>query len=111
MMLTFVVGQDQLRILGSRRDEVTRVVRSMNGPLGAEYGCSSSRLYQDVEDEGSFLLVQEWSSKAMLDRFVASSDYVKVLELMELAAYPPELKFHYITNTSGLETVRSIRES
>ena len=95
----------------TRRDEVMRVVRSLHGPLGAEYDCSSSRLYQDVEDEGAFLWVQEWSSKSMLHRFVASSDYVKVLELMELSTYPPELKFHYIAGTSGLDTVLSVRES
>ncbi len=94
-----------------RQPEVRRIVRALNGPIEAEYGCRSSRLYLDAEDESGFFWLQEWPSRKEKDRFVCSKDYLKVLELIELASAPPELKFHRIADSMGLETVNSLRIS
>lgn len=89
--------------------EIRRIVRSLNGPLESAYGCSSSRLYLEAEDACRFILLQEWPVRREMERFVASREYLKVLALMELATDRPELKFHQVTCSTGLETVNSLR--
>ncbi|MEJ2368798.1 MAG: antibiotic biosynthesis monooxygenase [Acidobacteriota bacterium] len=50
---------------------VLRVMQEMPGHSG-------SRLYRDVDDSGSYLIVSEWSDRDAFDRFVESKKFKQV---------------------------------
>lgn len=96
-----------LRVVTSaeRRTEIWRTLRSLLGRTQAEAGCAGCSLYRDMEDENALLLVEEWNTRADLERHIQSKRYRTVLAVMEAAKEPPELKIHSVVSTAGMEAL------
>ncbi len=92
------------------RNEILRTLRPLLGPTRVRQGCLDCRLYQDTEDEDTYLFVQVWESEAALEDHIASEEYRKVLAVMDLAAEAPEVAFHTVTRTAGMELIREVRQ-
>ena len=90
--------------------EVLKTLRPLLAPTRVRQGCLDCRLYQDVEDENTFLLIQEWESQEALESHVFSDEYRKILAAMDLAAEKPEVMFHTVTRTAGMEFIRTVRK-
>jgi quinol monooxygenase YgiN len=103
--------QASLRIVApaGRRDEIVQSFRSFLEPTGVKHGCLGCRLYQDVADENALTYVEEWQTHEDFERHVRSDQYRKHLALIDLSTSPPELKFHTISETSGIEYLASVR--
>jgi quinol monooxygenase YgiN len=92
-----------------RRNEILRTLRPLLGPTRVRQGCLDCRLYQDTEDENTYLFIQAWQSQATLESFIDSEEYRKILAVMDLAAQAPEVEFHTVSRTAGMEFVRTVR--
>jgi quinol monooxygenase YgiN len=57
-------------------DDVKRILTDMIDPTRAEEGCVTYELLQNAADPTDFTFVEEWNSKADLDRH-AESDHIK----------------------------------
>lgn len=93
----------------ANRDEVVSTLRSMLGPTGVEPGCLSCRFYQDVQDENVLNYVEEWQSKEDLFRHLRSEQYRKLLAVVDTSQEEPEIRFDTISQTEGMEAIRSAR--
>lgn len=78
-------------------------------PTRVEPGCLRCKLYEDVEDWAAFTLVQEWSTPADFERHLRSETYRRLLMLMELSVGPPEVRYHVISATMGMEAIYAVR--
>jgi quinol monooxygenase YgiN len=85
-----------------RRDELVRSIRSL---MRLDSTCLDCRLYADVADPNTLTLLEEWASRADMERRLRSAAYGQLLQLMELSCQPPETEFHTITQTCGLEAI------
>ena len=92
-----------------RRDEILKTLGSVLGPTRVLPGCLSCRLYQDVENTNTLVLVEEWNSREAADRRVRSDDYRKVLAAMDLANKPPEVQFCSVASVAGMERIEELR--
>ena len=103
--------QASLRIVASaeRRDEIVQTFRSLVGPTEVKRGCLGCRFYQDVSDKNALTYVEEWQTQEDLQRHFRSDQYRKLLALIDLSTAPPELKFHTISETSGIEYLATVR--
>lgn len=54
------------------------------------------------------MLEELWNDKEDLNRHLRSDEYRKLLMLMETAYGPPEIRFHTIVDTTGIETIKKI---
>jgi quinol monooxygenase YgiN len=91
------------------RKETLRNLTSLLGPTRVQPGCTSCRLYGDIEEPKAILLVEEWVSQVDLEKHLQSDDYRLVLETIELSDPSPEVHFDTIVKRSGLEVIESAR--
>ena len=66
-------------------------------------------VYTDQGEAQTILYLEQWQSRESLDRHIRSELYFRVLSAMELAREPPEICFHEVSDTRGLEYVESLR--
>ncbi len=94
----------------SRRAEVLQALRLLRGPTAARMGCDSFHLYRDDEDENALLLLQQWASKADLERYLQSELYSTILAVIETAIEPPDIRFDTVVSTAGIDLVMAVRQ-
>jgi quinol monooxygenase YgiN len=70
---------------------------------------SSAAHSNDIEDENALWYVEEWQTEEDFQRHIQSSDYRMVLALMDLSVEPPELKFHNVAETFGIDYLTRVR--
>ena len=94
----------------SQRKGVLEALRSLLGSTAGEVGCLRRHLYEDVEVKGSFTFVEEWATAADLHHRLRSATDLRLLQIMELSAEPPEVRFLEVAEAKGLEVVYAARE-
>ena len=92
-----------------RREEAQRIVRSLLGPVSAVPGCLGCGFYTDAQNENTLCYVEDWETEEDLQRHIRSDDYRKFLALIDLSSEPPDLKFHRVSQTFGLEYLSRVR--
>lgn len=100
-----------LRVVVSseKRGDALELLNSLIGPIEVEPGFISYGIYQDLEDNNTFMMTQQWKSKAQLERHIGSEDFRKVLALMDLSSETPEINIHDISGTGGFEIIEKAR--
>jgi quinol monooxygenase YgiN len=91
------------------RDDVVHTLRLLQGPTGADPGCLLCRITAEVGDERCLRFISQWRSWEDLERHVRSHEYRSLLALMEVSTVPPEVAFHTVTETKGIELVKTLR--
>ncbi len=74
-------------------------------------GCQLCRLYStigldDCDDE--ILLIERWDTKSNMDKHILSPVFQQLIEIMDFATVPPELLFHHVSSTAGIELVEKL---
>jgi len=99
----------RITVSPEQQDEVALTLVSLLGPTQAEPGCASCHLYADVTADSAWNLQSEWRTWDDLDRYIRSDRYRQIMALIDLSAEPPDVQFHEISETVGMEHVRAIR--
>lgn len=92
-----------------RRSDLLETIRGMLEPVRVERGCLSYRLYEDVEDRNTFVLVEEWKTQQDLENHIRTDNQRRLLELMDLLIEQPELRFNTVSHTAGMELIEDVR--
>jgi quinol monooxygenase YgiN len=100
-----------IRVLVSpkQRKEALMILGSMIEQTKLEEGCISCRLYQDVHQEGAFMLQERWSSEKDLHLHLRSDKFHTVLLVVEMATESPEIYFESVAQSAGMEVVEQAR--
>ena len=93
-----------------KRNEILKSMRSTVEPTRVQRGCVDCRVCIDAIDPNVLKLIQMWDNRGCLGRHVRSDIYPTVLAIMESSIEPPEIAFHTISKTEGLEAVEKLRE-
>ncbi len=91
-----------------RRSGLLKTMRAMLEPSRVERGCLSYRLYEDVEDENTFVLVEEWKTQKDLEGHIRTDNQRRLLGLMDLLREQPELSFNTVSHTAGMELIEDV---
>jgi quinol monooxygenase YgiN len=92
-----------------QRQAVLDVLRSLMSPTRVEPGCLDCRLYEDVTSEGVFTLIEEWATPADFERHLRSETYRLLLMVIEMSTVPPEVRYHDVYRTMGMEAIHAAR--
>ncbi len=92
-----------------QEDNIAITLVSLLGPTRVEPGCADCNLFADVTADNVWVLQSHWRNWEDLNRHLRSDRYRQVLALMELSAAPPDVKFHVVSQTVGIEHVQAIR--
>jgi quinol monooxygenase YgiN len=88
-----------------RRSDLLETMRGMLEPARVERGCLSYRLYEDVDDRNTLVLVEEWKSQQDFERHIRTDNQLWLLALMDLLSEQPESRFNTVSHTAGIELI------
>lgn len=91
-----------------RRSDLLETMRGMLEPTRVERGCLSYRLYEDVEDINTFVLVEEWKTQKDLESHIRTDNQRRLLALMDLLSEQPELRFNTVSHTAGMDLIEDV---
>lgn len=89
--------------------DVRRELAALVGPTQVQPGCLRCTLLRDAEDPLAFELVEEWATRADLDRHLRSEDCRRLLAAIDRAHAPPELRIHTLAACDGIEAIAAAR--
>ncbi len=92
-----------------KRGDALQILTSVAERCQFDPGCISCRIYQDACDESILMVEQLWRDEDTLHRHLRSDDYRDMLLLSDMALETPEIRFSYITSSSGVETIVKAR--
>ncbi len=91
-----------------KQRDFLETMRGMLEPVRVERGCLSYRLYEDVEDRNTLILVEEWKTQKDLETHIRTDNQRRVLGLMDLLSEQPELRFNTVSLTAGMELIEDV---
>ena len=94
-----------------REQEILDILLSVRGPTLADAGCIECSILEEHDDENAILYLERWESGTELCSHIRSAIYSRVLKALELSDREPEIWFHEITATQGMEVVERVRSS
>lgn len=89
--------------------EALEILRSFAEQTNVEPGCVSCHIYHDIQEKHSIMIEEFWRSQEELDLHLSSSEYRKILLVMEMAHEKPEIRFSACSNPTGIETIEKAR--
>jgi quinol monooxygenase YgiN len=92
-----------------KRWDALEVLTSMIERIRDKPGCISCRVYQDVQQDEALLFEEMWSTEEDLMLHLRSEEYRNVLLVVEMSKEPPEIGFHSISGSTGIETIKKAR--
>jgi quinol monooxygenase YgiN len=101
----------RLVLPSDKRGEALEVLTSMAERSRDDPGCVSCRVYWDAQEENVLMVEDVWRSEEDLRRHLRSDDYRYSLLVVDMAIEPPEIRFHAISRSTGIETIEEARGS
>jgi len=99
MGMLLVVGR--VKCDAGNRDELVALLEQMQSDSRREEGCLRYGFFAAVEDEHSFIAVEEWESREALDRHFAQPHLQSfAAKLLDLVSERPEVAIHEVSDTS-----------
>jgi quinol monooxygenase YgiN len=90
-------------------EDLQRELEALVGPVRAKPGCRRCVVMHDAAEGGVVTLVEEWETRADLDRHFRSEECRRLLALVELADAPPELHIDSVAAREGMEAIAAAR--
>ncbi len=91
------------------RPKALELINAIIERIRVSPGCISYDVCQDVLDENSLTIIEQWQSKAALHQFICSDEYRGILALIELANQSPEIHFYTLSKIGGMEIIEKLR--
>jgi quinol monooxygenase YgiN len=89
--------------------EVIRALRHIVIGAQAERGFAGSRIYQDVGDQLTICLQEDWTNESVFQSHIRSSCFTELLMLMETTLEAPVFEVRSVSEVYGLEYVEAVR--
>ena len=93
-----------------RQSEALEILGTVCGQVQFEPNCISSRLYRGVDDVRAIMLEERWTSDEHVVQHLQSNAYRRVLQVIEMAEEPPEIRFDVIQKSTGVETIENAHQ-
>ena len=108
-MADMIIGT--IRILPSPRQRVAvlEVLRSVQGPVLAQPGCTACQILEEQDPEPAIVFIERWESQASLEAHLRSEMYRRILGAIELSGGRPDVRFDHVSASEGLELIERLR--
>lgn len=106
-----IIASVRIIPLPGKRVEVLDVLRHVQGQTRASPGSICCAIYEESADEPAILYLEHWRSQKDLHRHIQSRSYLQVLAAMDLASEAPEISFHEVASSQGMELIEALRGS
>ena len=97
-----------MNALPAKRKEVFQTLLSRIESIRQEKGCMNYNIFQDIENENVFCLLENWETREDLENHMRSPAYGVLLGTNFLLMEPHDIQIHTVLNTEGKELVNAI---
>jgi quinol monooxygenase YgiN len=97
-----IVSSTKISVPPENRKEFLQTLHPLIDRVRQEKGCIRYEVYQDVENENTFILVEEWEAQADLDEHLRSDRFAVLLGALRLLSDTPEIKFSMLAQTKEI---------
>ncbi len=89
--------------------ELKQSLLAMIDPTRREKGCLSHNIFQDIENDNDFSLIQMWQTRDDLDDYLRSDLFTVLIGTRYLLSRPSETSVNEVTYTSEWEDLEAVR--
>ena len=93
----------KMNVLPVKFLELKQTLLALSGPTRKDKGCLSHNVFQDIEDDNSITLVEQWESWEDFDDHMGSDRFAVLMGTRSLLSCPPELTVNTVSHSSELE--------
>src|SRR5271166_6227358 len=97
-----------LAAYAGKSHEMIQALQFLARQVQFDQQCPGCHVYAEVGIPEAICYVEDWLSTEDLDLQIRSDRFTHLLALMETAAEPPTLEFHFISETRGLDYVSEL---
>jgi quinol monooxygenase YgiN len=94
-----IVVPDQMRTL------LLRTLGSVLGPTRVAPGCLSARLFADLDERKTLMLVEEWVSRDQFERNLDNEKVNAIVAAIELSSEAPVVRVDTVEREEGVDTL------
>ncbi len=92
------------------RKQLRSILRAIQGPTRAQPHCVACQLYEEDDYDESLFYLERWDSESDFRRHACSDQYRQILEAAELSRRAPEIEFHQVSGTRGMDLLEELRD-
>ena len=104
-----IIAKIIMNALPEKRKEVLQTLLSMIEAIRQEKGCRSCQVFQDIEDENVFSLVQRWETREDLEHHMRSDRFSVLLGTNILLNEQQDIQIHTVLHTERSGIVNAVR--
>jgi quinol monooxygenase YgiN len=104
-----VISSLRIVPLKKQHSEVLEILLSVLGPTEIQPGCLSCGVYEEKGPDHAVVFHAHWETESALHEHICSDFYSHLLVACELASRPPEVCFHHVSGTQGIDLVEHLR--
>ena len=104
-----IIAKIIMNALPEKRKEVFQTLLSMIEVLRQEKGCRSCQIFQDIEDENVFSVVQKWEAREDLEHHMRSDLFSVLFGTNILLKEQQDIQIHTVLHTEGNGIVNVVR--
>ena len=98
-----------MNVRPDKRKEVMQTLFSMIEPTRQEKGCLDYYVFQNIEDENSVSIIEEWKTREDLDRHMRSDRFGILLGTKSLLKDKQKILIYTISNSEEMKVVKTDR--
>jgi quinol monooxygenase YgiN len=87
-----------------KRTEIIQTIKALVNQLYKGTNCRQVKLYQELDDEDTFFLVEDWPTEHDLDEYLSSRLFKVLLGVHPILEYPLEIKMFTEVEQSQLKS-------
>ena len=89
--------------------ELNQSLLAMIEPTRKEKGCLSHNVFQNIENENDFSLIQLWKTRDDLDEYLRSDLFTVLIGTRYLLSRPSEISVNEVSHSSVWEDAEAVR--
>jgi quinol monooxygenase YgiN len=88
--------------------ELKQSLSALVDPIRKEKGCLNHDIFQNIENENDFSLIQMWQTREDLDAFLRSDLFAVLIGARYLLSRTAEITMNEIAHSSGWEAAEAV---
>jgi quinol monooxygenase YgiN len=104
-----IIVRITMNVRPEKRKEVMQTLLSLIEPMRQEKGCLDYHVFQNIEDENSVSIIEEWKAREDLDRHMRSDRFGILLGTKSLLKDKQRILIHTISHSEGMKVVNTDR--
>ena len=99
-----------MNVVPAKREELRQTLSSMTEDILREEGCTSCKIYQDVNNENIFRLIEEWETQENLDNHIKTEIFSALMGTKSYLVAHPEITIKEASSIAETEDVKKARD-